>query len=543
MNRQIASTTPPPHSLLTSMRYFAWSRLLIACLLGGWFLWSGTSFSEEKAVWGQWTNLQFLAMNYAITGAFFVVLMLKTNKGFTWQVGGQILSDLAFMGAMLFANQAHRLALAPILIFPIAGSAILLPRLWSICIAAVSSLIVQSHSLWGVWILKLETTLFVQAGIHGLIYFGTAFIVSHLAHRTIKQEMLALLQADKIRRQQHINRLIINDMEIGVAIIQPDGYLSEINPAAQKLLGVEAHQDGILDMPPASLNEAYQAWLDAPEKNNIRLSIATSEQGTQHTQVKFLSSDPTIPRETDTIIFIENLRRTENRAQELKLASMGRLTASIAHEIRNPLSAIRHAGALLREEIPNNLAEQKLCKIIELNTQRINSIIEDILALSRKGPINTTHICIQSFLDELMEELQPEFGTRLHLKIEFKEKTFILADQNHLRQILVNLTSNALRYASGLTSSIVVHLENKHNTLHLGIADDGPGIAKDQLPNLFEPFFTTEQKGLGLGLYLARELCSANNIALRYIYTPKWHIKAKGAFELSIPIDHAFNLN
>jgi two-component system, NtrC family, sensor histidine kinase PilS len=217
---------------------------------------------------------------------------------------------------------------------------------------------------------------------------------------------------------------------------------------------------------------------------------------------------------------MEDLNRVEEQAQQLKLASMGRLSASIAHEIRNPLGAIRHANSLLSESMgpaPSATA-QRLNRIIEDNTIRINRIIEDVLAISRRDRAQGESIDLAAFLAEFL----PEFVTLTQcpgerIRVELNSTQPLFFDPTHLRQILINLLSNAMRYSSAAPGSIlVVWRRSIDGRMELMVADDGPGLSPTVLPHLFEPFVTTESKGTGLGLYLTRELCAANDAQLRY---------------------------
>ena len=217
------------------------------------------------------------------------------------------------------------------------------------------------------------------------------------------------------------------------------------------------------------------------------------------------------------MIFLQDVSAIENQAQQLKLASMGRLTASIAHEVRNPLSAIGHATALLAEDL-HGKAEVRLLKIIGDNVARVNRMVEDILQLSRKAQPYAEPVQLAPFLVELKNEfcetqaLPDEMvwlGGAGAIEVRF--------DALHLREVLVNLLGNAIRYASRAPRSIRIWPElDAFGTLELHVQDDGPGITPEVRAHLFEPFYTTSSKGTGLGLYLARELCLNNGAKLDY---------------------------
>jgi two-component system sensor histidine kinase PilS (NtrC family) len=219
----------------------------------------------------------------------------------------------------------------------------------------------------------------------------------------------------------------------------------------------------------------------------------------------------------DSVLMLEDLRRAEERAQQLKLASMGRLSASIAHEIRNPLGAIRHANALLAERLADP-AQQRLARIIEDNTLRIDRVVTDVLSVSRRERPGDETIAMQPFLAAFVEEFPAQAGVAPErLAVSVETAGAMRFDANHLRQVLVNLVGNALRYASAAPGAVsITWRERGPHRLELRVSDDGPGLPSEMQQQVFEPFSTTEARGTGLGLYLARELCTANGAMIRY---------------------------
>jgi two-component system sensor histidine kinase PilS (NtrC family) len=220
-----------------------------------------------------------------------------------------------------------------------------------------------------------------------------------------------------------------------------------------------------------------------------------------------------------TVIFLRDVTEIENQAQQLKLASMGRLTASIAHEVRNPLSAISYAASLLAEDL-SDPGPRRLLNIIADNVTRLNQMIEDILKLSRKSQSHNEPIALLSFFSDIVAELQQTQILPVGVldMVEMGEQR-VRFDPLHLREVVMNLLSNALRYASGKPGSVRMHLvSDAAGRLELHIQDDGVAIAPEVRAHLFEPFYTTSNKGTGLGLYVARELCLNNGAMLDYEY-------------------------
>ena len=227
-----------------------------------------------------------------------------------------------------------------------------------------------------------------------------------------------------------------------------------------------------------------------------------------------------------TVVFVEDLTRLREQAQQLKLAALGRLTANIAHEIRNPLSAISHAAELLGEDDGGG-DKLRLTRIIRDNTLRLDRLVSDVLQLNRRDRVEPESIhlnrWLEGFLDEFTrnESVMPD-----RLALEIRRETWIRFDRGHLHQVLWNLMRNAARHATGGPGAVRLEVTVVANQVELNVIDDGEGVSKENQAQLFEPFFTTYSAGTGLGLYLARELCGANGAVLDYVDdTPGGHFR------------------
>ena len=220
-----------------------------------------------------------------------------------------------------------------------------------------------------------------------------------------------------------------------------------------------------------------------------------------------------------TVIFMQDVSEIDNQAQQLKLASMGRLTASIAHEVRNPLAAISYSASLLLEE-SSDRGHIRLLTIVTENVTRLNRMIEDILRLSRKVQRPTEPLALAPVVVAIVAEFAETYAVAPELiRITPIGAYRIWFDGMHLQEVLLNLLSNALRYASGLPDSIRIDIVPVSvSRLELHVQDDGASITPEVRAHLFEPFYTTSNKGTGLGLYLARELCLNNGAVLDYEY-------------------------
>ncbi|MBC7803223.1 MAG: sensor protein, partial [Candidatus Parcubacteria bacterium] len=217
------------------------------------------------------------------------------------------------------------------------------------------------------------------------------------------------------------------------------------------------------------------------------------------------------------VLFVEDTTRSREEAQRLKLAALGRLTANIAHEIRNPLSAISHAAELLNEE-PRARDRSRLTRIIHDNTLRLERLVSDVLQLNRRDRAAADRVALSAWLPAFIEDFSAnESVPAARFALETGREATIEFDREHLRQVLWNLLRNAVRHAPQAEGCVRIVLNAYGDQVELNVIDNGPGGAQAIQGQLFEPFFTTESKGTGLGLYLARELCSANRATLEYV--------------------------
>ncbi|MDB5962618.1 MAG: two-component sensor histidine kinase, partial [Massilia sp.] len=265
----------------------------------------------------------------------------------------------------------------------------------------------------------------------------------------------------------------------------------------------------------ATAAEAYviiKPEQDASGTRSVRPELAA------HLKLRFARVQTAADADQRFVIFLQDVTAIENQAQQLKLASMGRLTASIAHEVRNPLSAIGHATSLLAEDLADP-GHARLLKIVGDNVARVNRMIEDILQLSRKVQPHTEPHALGPFLADIGAEFGETHGLPAGLIELAAGSAAVRFDPLHLREVVVNLLTNAIRYASGTAGSIRLFVvDDVPGRLELHVQDDGPGITPEVRAHLFEPFYTTSSKGTGLGLYLARELCLNNGAMLDYEY-------------------------
>ena len=517
-----------------SLQTFTVTRILIALLL---LLWLGLDAGR-----GRMTPAAYSAtcIGYLAAALLLAALTYSWRRRFLAQLALQVLTDIGAISLLYLAAGGLRSGLGLLYLFPLGGAAILAPLLLALFSAALATLFVLGDGAWRILQGADETSL-MQAGISGAAFFALVLVVNRLAARLIGQEELAARRGADLRVQQAIYRIVVDDVDDGILVLGRDGLLFGANPAARRMLGLEGDLDeegggtrlaDLVALEPVA--RRFDAWIasctegaaastvghvtikrwhaaDGPARGRLDQPV--------HLKLRFARVDTPDGAAERSVIFLQDVSAIENQAQQLKLASMGRLTASIAHEVRNPLSAIGHATSLLAEDL-HGPAEQRLLRIVNDNVARVNRMVEDILKLSRKVQPGGEPVALDAFLDELRAEFTETQGLGADMvSVGASGGRSVRFDGLHLREVLVNLLGNAVRYASGAAGSIrLFPVLDATGRVELHVQDDGPGITPEVRAHLFEPFYTTSSKGTGLGLYLARELCLNNGAMLDYEY-------------------------
>jgi two-component system sensor histidine kinase PilS (NtrC family) len=531
--------TPAPgfqETFWRTLQTFNVTRVVIALVLLGYL-----SLNSKR---GFWSVEEFLYVEicglYLALAVGFAILAAYVKRRFLLQVASQIALDIAVISILYVTAGGAKSGLAILYLFPLAGGAILAPLLLALFFVSTVALVLLAES--GYQVLKLASETFIsQAGLYGAAFFAAVFVINRLAARLISQERLAAQRGQDLKMQQAINRLAIADMGDGIVVIGRDTTVFTCNPSAERMLGM-AFPD---DKPRCKLTEisqlmpiadAFHGWtaraadpaaheadppafvIIKPGEEPVQPGVARREL-LSHLKLRFAVVETDGMAEDRTIIFLQDVSDIENQAQQLKLASMGRLTASIAHEVRNPLSAISYAASLLSEDAATP-AQSRLLNIVADNVTRLNQMIEDILKLSRKAQSFGEPIELASTMAHIVEEFRETHGVKKEVvQLGDMGQYRVWFDPLHLHEVVVNLLSNAMRYASGSAACIRLHLlSGSANRLELHVQDDGPAIAPEVRAHLFEPFYTTSSKGTGLGLYVARELCLNNGAMLDYEY-------------------------
>lgn len=434
--------------------------------------------------------------------------------GYTLQAHLLILTDIFILTLLMHACGGISSGMGILLAVSIASGGLLIGGRCAMFIAALASLAVLSEQIYADYTHSFETTSYAYSGMLGASFFTIAFLSYILAKRSEQILQLADRQQQTIANLEELNQYIIQHMRSGIIIVNRNHAVLMANEASLRLVNLTSLPVTLEDVS-TQLARTFQDWLEDAEKNFTQLELP--DQSNIHIRFMVLPTR----HEFFYMIILEDITLYNQRLQQSKLASLGQLTASIAHEIRNPLGAISHAGQLL-SETPNLLAQdQRLIEIIQTHSKRVNHIIEDILRLSKRASSTREKIQLQSWLENYIANFIAEFSVN--------SETFTLShagdalcafmDSNHLKQIMDNLCQNALKYGKPELSAILIHLQAIQHDVCIEIIDNGSGISLENIDHLFEPFYTTSQTGTGLGLYISKELAELNQAKLSYHLT------------------------
>ncbi|WP_293760957.1 HAMP domain-containing sensor histidine kinase [uncultured Aquitalea sp.] len=346
-----------------------------------------------------------------------------------------------------------------------------------------------------------------QSGLLSLAGFVTSVVTYQLARMARESEALALQRGGEIANLNRLNELVLQSQRDAVIVLDETGTVRQFNGQAERYFPGMGR--GILLPELVPVVERWRINSHSP----LPVFIERNVRGRQLAgrMVPVLTGEL-----RGMVVFLRDMADMAEEAKRLKLAALGRLTANIAHEIRNPLAAISHAGDLLAEGAEDPAA-QRLTRIVRDNARRINGLVEEVLMLGRRDRVKTDTIRLSQFLADFLEQFgmaQPEAAGRI--LTEFHGSHSVYFDRGHLGQILSNLVANAWRHSSRVHGSVRIQVGTQDSRVLLRVVDDGPGMSDDAQAHLFEPFFTTESSGTGLGLYIARELAEANDARLDY---------------------------
>jgi len=432
-------------------------------------------------------------------------------------ISALLAGDVAFV-AMIMAAGGGSGGSLPILLFPqLAASGWLLRARTAFFHAALATITLLGLDLWRLTEGQISGAQPFQTGLISFGYFATVGVAVALGAYTKASEDLAAQRGIDIANLEQVNRLIIQDMQDGVLVVDLNGVVRGHNAQVTRLLGGFGRMRGGMRLAEFSgtLHDYWRRWQEDYSEPLPPFKVEPTQRLLRVRLVRIGSG-----LNGGTLIYLEDLGRAQTEAQQMKLAAMGRLTASIAHEVRNPLSAINQAAQLLEEDGAVAPEGERLLSMIRNNAKRIDRIVGEVLQLNRRDRQQPEVIPFGEFIHSLTDEIvQAENIPPGGIAIDVAEELLVIFDRGHLNQIVWNLVRNAWQHCQKKERSIRIAARAGYmgDAVICELADDGPGIPAELRGQIFEPFFTTRPGGTGLGLYIARELADANGAALELL--------------------------
>ena len=492
-----------------SLRYLNLFRLVIA----GLFLVAGRELglgSEARLVY------DVAAVAYLVAVLALGFPDAQRRLGFDRLVTLQVIIDIVVLSVIMAVSGGYRSGMAVMMMVVVAGAGLVSEGRMVLFYAASATLAVLIEN-------TLRSTAggaaadFFQVGVFCAGFFGIAIVARLLALRAKANASLAVERGIALARQRAVNEQIIRDMEDGVLVVDGQWRVSQSNPRAAALLGFAA--DGIDSLRGRMLAELAPE-LAVPGGGAAALDGKLLRLGRERRLIRCRAVAGVAGRGTsagaNTVLYLTDYEDILRELQQVKLAALGRLTASIAHEIRNPLSAVTQAADLLLEEKRSDM-QARLVRMINDNARRIERMVRDVLMLSRRDQPVQEALPLAEFVHEVIASRAFRNPAERELYAVAIDPALTLAiDRAHLHQILDNLLSNAVRHCSGAPGAVrlTAQADGDGGAVRLHVCDDGPGLDDDAREHLFEPFYTSHPKGTGLGLYIARELAEANGVSL-----------------------------
>ena len=474
--------------------------------------------------------LVYLATNIPLVGS----LSTRLNENQTLML---LVFLVDIMAITLLADTSGGMTsgLPALLVITVAASAVLISnRKLAMLVAAISVLAILLDTAWLILRGVLDIGSLFPAGLLGLLVFGVALMVQTIAHRLGRAEELARNRASDLYNLQRLNEQIVQHMQTGILLVNNEGLVRVMNKSAMRLLTPEKQiteqQGGQLEDYCVQLADQFTRW---KHSSIHRATPFTVTEGGNPVIANFQKLQPHVNHES--LVFVEDYTPVTQYAQSLKLNSLGRLTASIAHEIRNPLGAISHAAQLLQESPDLIPSDSRMADIIQHHSERVNRIVESVMQISRREPPKPEQLLLASWLSEFVHEYLNALNRPAEVTIDCDYKELLIEfDPENLQRVFTNLLDNALRHSKQETGKetarIHIDIDSTVHQYQINMIDNGSGVAFADRAKLFEPFFTTMSEGTGMGLYLCKELCEINNADLDYRPTGK----GESCFRISI---------
>ena len=460
-----------------------------------------------------------VAVFYLCFGLLSVVLVRRRLLSAHIQTVFQATIDITCLMLLLHACGGISSGLGSLLFVPVGGLAFLLPPRSALFLAAVAAIAVLLHTIWQQLTGHVDINVYATAGFLGLVLFAIAASASVLATRMRESEDLVRQKDVDLANLADLSQYIVQHLRESLLVVDAGDKIRLINESAAEILGdIHAVPGALVGEVSPRLLYSLSTWRQGSEQDESPSSFVAAD-GARLIQPHFAPLGGVAPG--PTLIFLEDTSLMAERVQQSKLAALGRLSASIAHEIRNPVGAMSHAGQLLAESPNMSNDDRRLTDIIRNNSERVSTIINNVLQLSRRETTKPTRLALGDWLDDFLSEFCETMQVTIDT-IAVKEDAGELEvrfDPSHLHQVVWNLCDNAVKYGEprdGIKVEIKLSRLSPSYRPYLEVSDRGSGIEPEAADRIFEPFFTGRKGGTGLGLFIARELCQLNRAILLY---------------------------
>ncbi|KAF1708825.1 PAS domain-containing sensor histidine kinase [Pseudoxanthomonas kalamensis DSM 18571] len=516
--------------------FFALYRVLEAGIL------AGLLYSPLSDVVGV-IRAPALAQALTIVYLVFALVMLFLSRRTEW------LNRIVFTGvcvdivvAMLatYAMPKATAGIAMLLLFNVAAAGVLLPMRLGITQATLAAAATLATFVMILLAGQGDERPVAEVIMFAVSYLAVGILASQIGQRARSHAALAEQRSAEVANLVEVNELIIRRMRTGVLVIDAQNHIKLANEAANLLLGESGedhgHGEGVY-LPKAApeLYRRLQRWRHDSKGDDSPMQLAPDQAEVQPRFARLLAGSEL------SLIFLDDATVVSRRAESLTLAALGRFSASLAHEIRNPLAAINYAVQLLEESRQLADGDRRLLQIIHQQCQRTNSIVESVLGLARRERASPEHVELNPYVRRFVDDYQQSMSIETDSLVAVTGTAPIraLVDPRHLQQVLTVLVQNALNYGRlpGEPARVRVRAFQSEGRPMIDVLDRGPGIPEATAAQLFRPFFTTSEHGTGLGLYIARELCRANQATLEYVTVPG----GGSCFRIILPGPHALH--
>lgn len=477
-------------------------------------LWGSLAFGDPPILGQVFPSLfRWTCGGYLLAAIALMMTSKKPSPQVLWLHG---LTDLVAVALLTYASGGTT-GVGGLLVVSAGTLALVVTARWSYFYAAAASLTLLGTQV-GLAIRGLSPASdFAPAGILGLIIFVMSAAVQILRRRALEVEEIARQAGIDLANLAELNAYIIQHLRESIVVVDEGDRIRLINESAEQHLGQRRGVVGqLLSSVAPDLHRKLQEWRAGKTDTNgaaIRSADATSDVTVNFATLSAERGGP-------LIIFLEDATLLAEKVQQSKLTALGRLSASIAHEIRNPVGAMSHAGQLLAESNNISSEEVRLTDIIRTNAARVSEIVDSVLSLSRREAVKPEVVSLRAWLKEFAEEFVTTLELDTHALSISGSEVEARIDPTQLRQVVWNLVDNAIKYASETAGIISVELTTGRlkpsGRPYLDVADRGPGVPQNDGEAIFEPFFTAGRGGTGLGLFICRELCECNGATLRY---------------------------